>query len=78
VAVFEQLQQKTWFPSPVAGFVGAVLGAFGLGIGVGKVLAGVKSWDWTLTVLDFVLLAFYTCWFAIAVVRMLPRRKAAE
>ncbi len=75
--MFEQQQQKTWFPSPMAGFVGAVLGAFALGVGVGKLIAGVKPWDWTLTVLDFILLAFYTCWFAIAVIRTLPKSKSA-
>ncbi len=73
--MFEQLQQKAWFPSPMAGFVGAVLGAFALGVGVGKLITGVKPWDWTLTVLDFVILAFYTGWFAIAVIRTLPKRK---
>ncbi len=76
--MFGQLQQKRWVPSPQAGFVGMVLGVFALGVGIGKIAAGSKPWDWTLTIANLSALAFYTCWFGIAVMRTLPKRKAAE
>ena len=72
--MFEQLEDKKWLPSPRAAFAGAIFGTFTLGIGVGKLIAGVTPWDWTSRVLDFGLLAFYTCWFGVAVVRALPKR----
>ncbi len=75
--VFEQLQQKAWFPSPQAGFVGFA-GCVRAWRGIGKIAGGAKPWDWTLTVANFAALALYTCWFGIAVIRKLPRRKAPE
>ena len=77
--MFEQLEpKKLWFPSPLAGLIGAVLAAFALGVGVGRLIAGVKSWDGVMPIVDFLVLGFYTCWFAFGVIRALPRRKSAE
>jgi hypothetical protein len=70
--MFEQIEQKTWYPPPWAVMVGTVLGVFGLGVGLATDRR--KPRDWALTLTDFAILLIYTGRFAIGVIKRVPRR----
>ena len=48
---------------------GVLLGAFGLGLAAGKLLAGAKPFDWTLDIMNLVLVLGWTVWCTVAALR---------
>jgi hypothetical protein len=48
---------------------GALLGAFGLGLAAGKLLAGAKPFDWTLDIMNLALVLGWTVWCTVAALR---------
>jgi hypothetical protein len=67
--MFEGLERKrATIPRRVAVWA-AVIGAFGAGLGAGKLLAGARPFDWTLEILDFAFIIGFTVWFAVAATR---------
>ncbi len=72
--MFEELPKNTWVPSSRMALFGAISGGFVLGLGVERVLLGVRPWDF-LTIVDIVVIAAFTSWFAAAAFRALPKGK---
>ena len=48
---------------------GLLVGAFAMGLGAGKLLAGAKPFDWTLEIMTLVFLLGWTIWCAFAAAR---------
>lgn len=60
--MFEEVEKSIAVPQWVA-VPSAVLGGFGLGLWVGKLIAGGKPFDWTLDIVNAVFLVGWTIWF---------------
>ncbi len=66
--MFQQLDVAVRVPRWIA-VVGAVLGAFGLGIWVGKLLTGGRPFDWVLDISDAAFTLGLTIWFAFKAIK---------
>lgn len=67
--MFDQLQRTRVAISQRVAVLTTVLGAFGLGLATGKLLAGWRPFDWTLEILDMAFMLGITIWFASAAMR---------
>ena len=69
--MFELSRRKPLIPRRVALWA-ALLGAFGLGLATGKLLAGAKPYDWSLEIMNLVIGLVWTIVFAVAAAKRDP------
>ncbi len=67
--MFERIESKKGVISRRVAVWGAVLGAFVVGLGTGKLLAGARPFDWTLEILELAFVLGFTVWCVIAALR---------
>jgi len=68
--MFELLEKQMSKPMPRrVAVLGTVIGAFGLGLASGKLLAGAKPFDWTLEIMNVFFALAWTIWCAVVAAR---------
>lgn len=67
--MFEQIEPKRrWLPRQLAVWLVALF-AFSLGLSVGKLVAGQKPYDWTITVGNMAVAFIWLVWAALSATR---------